>query len=173
MTNFIQKLLLYLYSKKKNNFEIIKTSNILKNSSNVLILLPEEKELLQETKFLISILNKLFKQKTFLMSLDLQKDLNQNGEIPIITYSKEQKNFLQLPKKHFIKFLQLKNFDTVIDCNLKDSNFHYWITKDIKAKFKIGLYRKNSTLFNNLVMKVNKIENTRKIYENFLYLLKL
>lgn len=173
MINFIQKLLLNIYSKKRNNFDLITPSNILKNSSNVLILIPEEKELLQEIKFLISILNKLFKQKTFLMSVDLQKDLNQNGELPIITYGKEQKNLLQLPKKNFINFLQLRNFDTVIDCNLKDSNFHYWITKDIKAKFKIGLYRKNSTLFNNLVMKINKIENTRKIYEHFLYLLKL
>lgn len=173
MINLAQKILFFFYSKKKKTFEFISPKDIIKSSSNVLILLPEENELISEIKFLISIYDKIFKQKTFLISNDIYQNLNLNLELNSITYSKKQKNFIQLPKKEFIKFLQLKNFDTIIDCNLKDSNFHYWLTKSINAKLKIGLYRKNSTLFNNLVMKVKTIESVRNIYENFLYLLKL
>lgn len=173
MIKLIQKFLIFLYSKKKNSFNLIEPSNILKNSSNVLIILPEEKELIQETNFLISVFDKIFKQKTFLISNEIQSQLKLDGKISKIIYGKKQKNFIELPKKELIKLLKLKNFDTIIDCNLKDSNFHYWLTKSLDAKFKIGLYRKNSTLFNNLVLKVRNIENDKSIYENFLYLLKL
>ncbi len=173
MIKLIQKLIFYLYSKKRNTFNFIEPSNILKNSSNVLILLPEEKELIQEINFLITVLDKIFKQKTFLISNEINSFLNSDGNVSKIIYDKRQKNFLELPGKELIKLLSLKNFDTIIDCNLKDSNFHYWITKSLNAKFKIGLYRKNSTLFNNLVLKVKNIESTINIYKNFLYLLKL
>lgn len=173
MINLAQKILIFIYSKKKKNFEPIQPKSIVKKSSNVLILLPEEKELISEIQFLISIFDKVFKQKTFLIHTEIHQTLNLNGDFDTVIYSKEQRNFIKLPKKELIKFLQLKNFDTIIDCNLRDSNFHYWITKNLDAKLKIGLYRKNSTLFYNLVMKVKHIENIRSVYENFLYLLKL
>lgn len=173
MKTLAQNLLFFFYARKKKNFEIIQPKDIIKKSSNVLILLPEEKELIPEIEFLLSIFNKVFRQKTFLISKEIHQSMNLNGEFNSVVYSKEQKNFINLPKKEFIKFLQLQNFDTIIDCNLRDSNFHYWLTKSINAKLKIGLYRKNSTLFNNLVMKVKNIKNVRSIYENFLYLLKL
>ncbi|MCX8057508.1 MAG: hypothetical protein N3F03_07870 [Ignavibacteria bacterium] len=173
MINLAQKILLYIHSKQKSRFQIFSPLNVLKNSQNVLILLPDEKEIIQEIKFLIPIFNSIFKQKSFLVSNEIQTLLNLSDEIPKIVYSKEQKNFIKLPTREFIKFLQLKNFDTIIDCNLGDSIFHYWITKNIDAKFKIGLYRKNSTLFNNLVMKVRTIDSVRTIYENFIFLLKL
>ncbi len=173
MKNFIQNFLIYLYSKRKNDFEIQSLPNLLKVASNVLIILPEEKELINDIKFLISVIDKLFKQRTFLLSQDIYNLLDLDQSISTITYTKDQINFIKLPKKNFIKSLQSKNFDTIIDCNLIDSNFHYWLTKNINAKYKIGLYRKNSTLFNNLVMKIKNIENTRSIYENFLYILKL
>jgi len=173
MINLIHKLLLFLHSKKKNQFEQIVPSNILEDSSNVLILLPEEKELISEIKFLVSTLDKIFPNKSFLVESEIQKSLSSTESNSFITYSKEQKNLLRLPKRELIKYLQLKNFDTIIDCNLNDSIFHYWLTKNINAKFKIGLYRKNSTHFNNLVMKIRNIKSIRNVYENFLYLLQL
>lgn len=173
MITLVQNLLFFLYSKKKTKFKISSPINILKQSSNVLILLPEEKKLIPDIQFLMSVFDKIFKQKSFLISAELNQALNSNRQNNLIIYSKEQRNYLNLPKKSFIKFLQSKNFDTVIDCNLIDSNFHYWLTCNLNSKFKIGLYRKNSTLFNNLVLKVNNIESTRNIYENFLYILKL
>lgn len=173
MINLIQNFLIYLISKRKNEFEIFTPYQILKKASNVLIMLPDEKESAAEIKFLLPVFDKLFKQKTFLISSNVLDEFFNNIDIPKIIYGKEQKNFINLPKKNFIKQLQLKNFDTIIDCNLRDSNFHYWLTKSLNAKFKIGLYRKNSTLFNNLVMKVRNFESIKKTYENFLFILKL
>jgi len=173
MKTLIQRLLIFLHSRKKNKFEYFSPQKILNNSSNVLVLLPEHKELKEEIDFVIRILQKIFKQITFLTEASLHQELNLVSSENFIVYSKNEKNLIDLPRKEFIKFLKLKNFDMVIDFNLDDSNFHYWITKHLNAKYKLGLYRKNSTLFNNLVMKVNRIDNVQTIYENFLFLLKL
>ncbi len=172
MISIIHRILFFLYSIKKKKQEYISPENLIKNSTNVLILLPEQAELIDEIKFLIETFQKKIKQKLFLIEASLFEKLNMDG-IPVITYSKVQKNFLKLPRKNFIKFLLMNNFDSIIDCNLVDSNFHYWITKNIPAKLKIGIYRKNSTLFNNLVLKLNKISNVHSIYEAYLQLLKL
>jgi hypothetical protein len=173
MKTLIQRLLIFLHSRKKNQFEYFSPQNILKNSSNVLALLPENKELRDEIEFVIRILQKIFKQVTFLIESTLQLEFKTDSLENFIVYSKKEKNFIDLPRKELIKFLQQKNFDLIIDFNLDDSNFHYWITKHLDAKYKLGLYRKNSTLFDNLVMKVNRIDSVRSIYENFLFLLKL
>ncbi len=173
MKTLIQKFLIFLYSLNKNQFDFINPKNILKNSSNVLVLLPEQKELKDEIEFVIQVLQKIFDQISFLAEISILQILQPQLSDNFITYSNKEKNFFDLPKKDFIKFLQSKNFDLIIDLNLDDSNFHYWITKNLQAKFKLGLYRKNSTLFNNLVMKINHIKNVRTVYENFLFLLKL
>jgi len=169
----IQRILIFLHSRRKGNFNYFNPTNILKNSSNVLVLLPPKKELRDEIEFVILILKKIFNQISFLFDASLHQELNLQQSNSFILYSKKEKNFIDLPRRDFIKFLQLKNFDMVIDFNLDDSNFHYWITKHLDAKYKLGLYRKNSTLFNNLVLKVNRIDSVRNIYENFLFLLKL
>lgn len=173
MKTLIQKFLIYLYSLKKSHFEFINPQNILTNSNNVLVLLPEQKELKEEINFVVKVLKQIFKQITFLSEASLIQLLRPEFIDNFIPYSKKEKNFLDLPKKEFIKSLQSKNFDLIIDLNLDDSNFHYWITKSLNAKFKLGLYRKNSTLFNNLVMKVKHIDKVKTVYENFLFLLKL
>lgn len=171
MINLIQKILFFFYSLKKKQ-DYISPDNLINQSKNILILLPEQSELIDEIKFLIETFQKKSNQKTFLIEANLYKQLNIEN-IPVITYLKEHQNFLKLPRKNFIKFLSMKNFDSVIDCNLVDSNFHYWITKNIPAKLKIGIYRKNSTLFNNLVLKLNKISDAHSIYKTYLQLLKL
>lgn len=173
MVNLIQNLLVNFYSRKKSKFRVQAVSNLLKEISNVLVILPEDEELIQDTKFIITVLDKVFMQKTFLLSSNIYKKLELLETISVLTYDEKNKNFVKLPKKEFLNLLKSKNFDAVIDCNLKDSNFHYWITKSIDAKFKIGLYRKNSTAFNNLVLKLQNFDNTRSIYKNLLYLLKL
>lgn len=172
MINLIHKILFFFYSLKKKKHDYISLENLINQYKNTLILLPEQSELIDEIKFLIESFQKKFNQKTFLIEVNLYKQLNIEN-IPVITYSMEQKNFFKLPRKHFIKFLSMKNFDSIIDCNLIDSNFHYWITKSIPAKLKIGIYRKNSTLFNNLVLKLKKISDAHSIYKTYLQLLKL
>ncbi len=172
MINFIQNLVLLINSKRKF-CENINPANLIKNFKNVLILLPEQRELIEEIKFLISIYDKIFSNKLFLINSDIFQSLNFPLDNKFLIYTERHKNFLKLPHKDLIKAIQSKNFDTIIDCNLIDSNFHYVITKKVNAKYKIGIYRKNSILFNNLVMKIKSIESARKIYENFLFILKL
>ncbi len=172
MVNFIQNLVLLINSKRKFS-ENINPTNLIKNFKNVLILLPEQRELIEEIKFLISIYDKIFSNKLFLINSDIFQSLNFPQDNKFLIYTERHKNFLKLPHKNLIKAIQSKNFDTIIDCNLIDSNFHYFITKKVNAKYKIGIYRKNSILFNNLVMKIKSIESARKIYENFLFILKL
>ncbi|MCR4416277.1 MAG: hypothetical protein WHV63_02750 [Ignavibacteria bacterium] len=173
MKLLIQQFLIFLHSKKKSQFDYFTARNIFKNSSNILVLIPEQKELLKEISFIIRVLQNFPKQISFLIESSLFKELNFEPSENFILYSKKDKNFIDLPTRNLIDRLQQRGFDLVIDFNLDASNFHYWITKNLNAKFKFGLYRKNSTLFNNLVMKVNNIENVRSIYENFLFLLKL
>ncbi len=173
MKTLIQKILIYLYSLKKPHFNFVNPKNILKNSKNVLVLLPEQNELKDEINFVVEVLQQIFKQITFVAEASLIQLLKPEILDNFISYSKKEKNLFDLPKKEFIKSLQSKNFDLIIDLNLDDSNFHYWITKSLDAEFKLGLYRKNSTLFNNLVMRVKNIDKVKTVYENFLFLLKL
>lgn len=168
-----QNFLIYLHSKNRNKFSFITPQNILKDVSNVLVLIPEQKELTNEIKFIFNVTQQLFNQVTFLVEANLSQFLQLDDHPNVIIYDQKQKNFIDLPKKHFIHLLQQKKYDLIIDCNIKDSFFHYWIQKNLNAKYKLGLYRENSTLFNNLVMRVNNIENVKRAYKNLLLLLKL
>ncbi len=171
MISILQKLNFPFGRKKK--FEIISPEKLLENSKNVLVLIPEEIELIEDIKFLIEEFPKHMGRCTFLIEEKIYTNIDSLPECPIIVYTQKQKNLFKMPSKNLITLLNIKNFDLIIDCNLSESNFHYWISKNLNAKYKVSLFRKNSTLFNNLVIKLRNVNNTREAYEKYLQILNL
>lgn len=171
MINLLVNLIFNITKKKSR--DMISPENFLANSKNVLVLLPEEVELLEDTNFLINQLSKKIFRCTFLIEENIYKNFDFTPSCAVIVYTKKHKNFLKLPNKNLLAMLKVKNFDTVIDCNLSESNFHYWISRSLNAKYKVSLFRKNSTRFNNLVMKLKSVNSTREAYSKFLQILNL
>lgn len=172
MKSLMEKLLLFLVKIKKREEESFNPYNISNDISKLLIMLPEDEELIKEVIVSIHSIQKNI-SKTFLVEKRFSDIVESNKETTLIVYSKEDKSIFKLPKKSLIKRIKQKNFDTVIDCNLKDSVFHYWILKNVFFKYRIAFYKNNSEIFNNLVLKLNSEQNTDEAYKKLFSLINL
>lgn len=84
-----------------------------------------------------------------------------------IDYNEKDINKLDLPSKKIVEKIKEKEFDVVIDLNLKNDIFSGIISNLCQSKFRIGFKKDNSDKFYNIQL-INNVTDSAISYRNLL-----
>ncbi len=168
MQKFIQTLF-YLYLRTFNRKKLRQVSIPIINSEvkSALVLLPDDPVLINHLKRYTSRLKKHIESVTFLINESYTPLFKDKIPITAVVYNSGHRSKVDAPTQQLISQLRLKTYDLVIDLNLKDSFFHYYLMHKFKCDRKLGFLRKNSDLFNNLQLRTSENANFEGVYESF------
>lgn len=147
-------------------------NGILSNSSSYLIIMPEDT--LEFTKSLVLIKFLLENEKSVTVLLHESK-LNLfpvKENVTFIKFMDETKSRLNLPVKPFIKMLQNKEFDVVMDLNRSSNVFSTAVANIVKSRVKVGFEQQKREDYYDIRI-VNSSEDPDQIYTNYINFLKM
>lgn len=154
-------------SKNKTSFQI--SSDVLKNSKNVLIIDSESEN---DVKLLNSLLTELLIQEmevTLILEAKKLGLIHQSNSIKFVTYNPTDKTYLNLPKDNIIDEICDKDYDILIDLNKSENVFSFFIIKKINSKYKIGFAKINADKYYNFQLDpITNSENSEKFLLNCL-----
>ncbi len=157
---------------KKSNFSNKSFSSAFKNSSSILVLMPEEDKDFQHAIDILSYLDKL-KKEIFILTNDYRVSL-----LPIhfrgkaLGHGIKDINQMDLPSKKLLSELLKKNFDTLIDLNRKEQLFYLYVSGIVNAEMSVGFTKSFADKVYNLQI-ANSETNPKISYENLLNCLKM
>ncbi len=157
---------------KKSNFSNKSFSSAFKNSSSILVLMPEKDKDFQHAIDILSYLDKL-KKEIFILTNDYRVSL-----LPIhfrgkaLGHGIKDINQMDLPSKKLLSELLKKNFDTLIDLNRKEQLFYIYVSGIVNAEMSIGFTKSFADKVYNLQI-ANSETNSKISYENLLNCLKM
>ncbi len=157
----------YLRSVHKNQFGRISIPNVVKKTKKALFIIPEDPLAVSTIKSFTKFLGRKFSSITYLVDMKYVGQIKDSLPLKVILYDLNSKNKFGLPKKELLNRLRIESFDLIVDLNLTDSLFHNYVIHKLNSSTKIGFYRKNSDLFNNLQLKVSTKENLQEVYAGF------
>jgi Family of unknown function (DUF6913) len=157
---------------KKSNFSNKSFSSAFKNSSSILILMPEDDKDFQYAVNILSYLDKL-KKEIFILTNDYRVSL-----LPLhfrgkaLGHGIKDINQMDLPSKRLLSELLKKKFDTLLDLNRKEQLFYIYVSGIVNAEMSIGFTKSLADKVYNLQI-VNSETNPKISYENLLNCLKM
>lgn len=174
LNNFKKKLASYIvnYKFSKRDRNTLQFKNFINNTKNYLFILPEEDELFNHSFTLINHFMKEGKIIT-LFILDYKYSLiPEQNKFYSITYSENDKNKLNLPRKELIEKIRKKSYDVVLDLNLNPNEFSQAVSTTAKTTYRIGfLSELNEKYFNFCIKKED--DNPLLSYKTMLDSLKM
>lgn len=135
--------------------------------TRALIFLPDDPVLINHLKRFTPRLKKHIESVTFVINESYTPLFKDKTPITAVVYNSSHKGKFEIPKKPLIIQLRMGTYDAIIDLNLNDSFFHYYLIHKIKCDRKLGFLRKNSDLFNNLQLRTSENTNFEGVYESF------
>lgn len=134
---------------KKKPVELSNFKNFIKNSSKILLILPDDKA---NWDFLIKIFDFLIKSEK---QLSLFLPENQFSSMPVkqkvqsLTYNDNDVSRLNLPRKSLSRKLRYHSFDVIIDLNVEENLFYSAVANLVKSNFRVGFIKSDSDLYYN------------------------
>lgn len=164
--NFFAKtyLLFLMKNEKKNQFTF---NGFYKNSESVLIIFPENESVINEA---LEVLPSFTEKKSDLTLLIKEEIANKIADIKnfnVITYTPKDESYLKLPNFSVKNKLRHKNYNLVVDLNLKPDYFAINCIKTVKSEWKLGFYNKFTEKIFNIQIKNSSIE-PKISYKNLL-----
>jgi hypothetical protein len=168
MQKFFQSLF-YAYLRTFFRKRLNQVSIPLINSDvkKALVFLPDDPVIVNHLKKFTPSLKKHFELVTFVINESLTALFKDKTPINAIVYNSSHKGKLEIPKQPLISRLRMGSYDVIVDLNLSDSFFHYYLIHKIKCDRKLGFLRNNSDLFNNLQLRTSGNTNFEGVYESF------
>jgi hypothetical protein len=169
-----EKIASYIVKKNiRENIPIQQSfSQSFKNSFNFLVLMPENESDFRNAFIVIDFLDSNNKTLTvftndFRVALLPVKFRNKTLSFSINEISK-----LKLPSNELIAKLKKLHFDIVIDLNREENLFYSFVSNIVNAKIRIGMEKKKSNNYYNLIFSDNIFESNI-FYTNLLNCLKM
>jgi len=157
---------------KKSNFSNKSFSSAFKNSSSILVLMPEDDKDFHHAIDILSYLDKL-KKEIFILTNDYRVSL-----LPIhfrgkaLGHGIKDINQIDLPSRRLLSELLKKKFDTLLDLNRKEQLYYLYISGIVNAEMSIGFTKSFADKVYNLQV-ANSETNPKISYENLLNCLKM
>lgn len=144
----LRRLLLKKILKKKP-VDQSKFNNFIRNSSKILLILPDDQD---NWKFLMQTFDFLLKSEK---KLSLFLPENRFGSMPLkqkvhsLTYNDNDVSRFYLPGKSLSRKLRYHSFDVIIDLNIEENLFYSAVANLVKSNFRIGFIKSDSDLYYN------------------------
>lgn len=152
MKKFSFKMFVRFSSRIRRLFEgEVKFDGMMNNSSDILIILPEDPELLSSGVNFAIELRGARKNVTVLIPGTVNYNELVTGGIRRIDYGKDEFGLFRLPSGKFRKKLSETSFDIVIDLNLADYSSLSLLTAYPQAKYRVGFRKLYGEKFYNLM----------------------
>ena len=134
---------------KKKTVEQSNFNNFIKNSNNILLILPDDKA---NWDFLIQIFDFLLKseKQLFLFLPENQfSSMPMKQKVQSLTYNDNDVSRLNLPRRSLSRKLKYHSFDVIIDLNIEENLFYSAVANLVKSNFRIGFKKNDSDLYYN------------------------
>lgn len=147
-------------------------NGILSNSSTFFIIMPVEPLEFSKSYMLIKYLLENHKVVTVLLHESKLGLILEKENMSIIKYMDETKSRLNLPVKPFVRMLQNKEFDVVLDLNRSSDVFTAAVANIVKSKVKVGFEQQKTEDYYDIRI-VNCSQDYDLIYTNYINFLKM
>jgi hypothetical protein len=157
---------------KKSNFSNKSFSYAFKNSSSVLVLMPEGDKDFQYSKDILVFLEK-FKKELSILTNDYRVSLLPlNFRNKALGHGLKEINKIDLPSKGLLSKLLKKKYDVVLDLNRQEQLFYTYVSVVMSAAVSIGFAKSFADKVYNIQIANSEI-NPKISYENLLNCLKM
>jgi hypothetical protein len=147
-------------------------NGILSNSSTFFIIMPNDPVEFSKSSVLINFLLENCKVVTVLLHESKSNLISEKENVSIIKFMDETKSRLNLPVKPFVKMLQNKEFDVVMDLNRSSDVFLTAVANIVKASVKVGFEQPKTEDYYDIRI-VNSNQDYDLIYTNYINFLKM
>jgi hypothetical protein len=151
---------------KKGTYEQSNFKDFFKNSSSILLIIPQDKDIWNFLKPIFKYLKSTEKEISIMLPEDQLSSFMLGRKSKSITFNKNYISKLNLPNKTFIEKLSAYSFDIIIDLNLEENLFYSAAANIIKSKFRVGFVKSDSDLYYNF--QIPKEINNEISYRNLL-----
>ncbi len=141
-------------------------NSFVKEARKFLILLPQSKEMFEQSLKIVEFLKNAGKEISLIVQGDLLEGTNLL-EFNLKPFTEEDKTKLGAPSKKFLTELRKNDYDVYIDLSFSHNSFEFAIGCAAKAKFKIAFNKKGAEIFGNFILPLEE-NNPLNSYENFL-----
>ncbi|MBM4174911.1 MAG: glycosyltransferase family 9 protein [Ignavibacteria bacterium] len=168
MKKFTQSLFyFYLRAFNRKKLRNVSVPIINPDVKCALVLLPDDPVLINHLKKFTPQFKKHIESITFVINESYTPLFKDKIPITAVVYNSGHRSKFDTPSQQLINQLRMKSYDLVIDLNISDSYFHYYLMHKIKCDRKLGFLKKNSDLFNNLQLRTSENANFEGVYESF------
>lgn len=147
-------------------------NGILSNSSTFFIIMPGDPVEFSKSTMLIKFLLEKHKVVTVLLDESKLDLISGKEDVTFIKYMDETKSRLNLPVKSFVRMLQSKEFDVVMDLNRSSDVFSTAVANIVKSKVKVGFEQQKTDDYYDIRI-VNSNQDPDLIYTNYINFLKM
>lgn len=142
-------------------------SDFAKKSNRFLVILPNtEVDYVRSLAIVEMLFAKDKKVSLFVKDVRVSQ-LNNRYRAEYIDYNEKDISKLDLPSKNIVEKIKQKEFDVVIDLNLKNDIFSGIISNLCQSKYRIGFKKENSDKFYNIQI-INNVSDSAISYRNLL-----
>jgi ADP-heptose:LPS heptosyltransferase len=129
---------------EQNNFK-----SFIKNSSKILLIIPEDRECWNFLKPIFTFLKEAGKEISIFLPESMLESFALRRKIKPITFTKKEISKLNLPARSLEEKLKDKSFDVIIDLNIEENLFYSAVANIFNSEFRIGFIKNDSDLYYN------------------------
>ena len=146
--NLLRRLLLKIKLKKKS-VEQSNFTNFIKNSTNILLILPGDQESWNSLMQIFDFLLKSQKKLSLFLPENLFASMPLKQKVQSLTYNNNDVSRFHLPGRSLSRKLRYHSFDVIIDLNIEENLFYSAVANLVKSNFRIGFKKNDSDLYYN------------------------